>query len=212
MCSPTPARPLRSDAQANREQLLSAARALFAEQGVDVAMAEIARRAGVSNGTLYNRFPTRADLIEAVFVDRMEALVALAEHALTLEPWDGFAHYLTGVCRLQAADRGFNEVAARGLGASAAARRLRAAVLAAMTEVIARAQRAGVLRTDIVVEDLAFVNWGISRTVEMTAETAPNIWRRHLSLLLDGFRSDGAHPLPEPPLDLGQAHGHGRAH
>jgi hypothetical protein len=56
------------------------------------------------------------------------------------------------------------------------------------------------------VEDLAFVIWGISRTVEMTAGFAPRLWRRHLALLLDGFRAEAAHPLPEPPLSPGQAH------
>jgi hypothetical protein len=117
------------------------ARELFAARGVDVAMADIARHAGVSNGTLYNRFPTREDLIEAVFTDRLETMAALARQAL------------------------------------------------------------GVLRDDLALADLAFVIWGISRTVEMTAGGfAPRLWRRHLALLLDGFRAEGAHPLPEPPL------------
>jgi hypothetical protein len=48
---------------------------------------------------------------------------------------------------------------------------------------------------------------GISRTVEMTADNAPRLWRRHLALLLEGFRAAGAHPLPEPPLAAGQVHG-----
>src|ERR1700754_421339 len=107
---------LRADAQRNRARLLAGARELFATHGLDVPMADIARHAGVSNGTLYNRFPTREDLIEAVFVDRLEALVALAERARNAaDPWDGFASYLTGACELQAADRGFNQVVTRGL-------------------------------------------------------------------------------------------------
>jgi AcrR family transcriptional regulator len=199
-------RPLRSDAQRNRELLLAAACEMFAEQGLDVAMADIARRAGVSNGTLYNRFPTRSALIEAVFVDRLEKMVELARQALAADdPWDGLVSYLTGTCELQAADRGFNEVAARGL-VSPATRRLREEGLAAVTELFARAQRAGTLRADVTVEDLAFVVWGISRTVDMTAKHAPRLWRRHLALLLDGFRAQGAHPLPEPPLSADQTH------
>lgn len=94
---------------------------MFADYGVDVAMADIARHAGVSNGTLYNRFPTRDALIEAVFIDRLEALVALAEQtAAQPDPWTGFVSYLTGMCELQAGDCGFNDIAARGLKASAA--------------------------------------------------------------------------------------------
>jgi AcrR family transcriptional regulator len=200
-------RPLRSDAQRNRSRLLAAARELFAARGVDVAMADIARHAGVSNGTLYNRFPTREDLIKAVFIDRLETMVELARRALADDdPWRGFAGYLTAVCELQAADRGFNEVAARGLPPSPAARRLQEEGQAAIAEMLHRAKRAGALRDDLTVEDLAFVIWGISRTVEMTAGFAPRLWRRHLALLLDGFRAEAAHPLPEPPLSPGQAH------
>src|SRR5258706_14731886 len=77
-----PPKPLRSDALRNRDRLLAAARELFAERGVDVAMADIARHAGVSNGTLYNRFPTREDLIEAVFTARLGARAAPVAQAL----------------------------------------------------------------------------------------------------------------------------------
>jgi AcrR family transcriptional regulator len=200
-------RPLRSDARRNRDRLLAAARELFAERGVDVAMADIARHAGVSNGTLYNRFPTREDLIEAVFTDRLEAMAALAAQALADDdPWRGFAGYLTAVCELQAADRGFNVVVARGLPLSRAAQRFQEERQAAVARLLDRARRAGALRDDVTVEDLAFVIWGISRTVEMTAGLAPRLWRRHLALLLDGFRPEAAHPLPEPPLPPGLPH------
>jgi AcrR family transcriptional regulator len=205
---PEQPRSLRSDARRNRARLLAAARELFAERGVDVAMADIARHAGVSNGTLYNRFPTREDLIEAVFTDRLETMVALAAQALAdADPWDGLVGYLTAVCELLAADRGFNEVAARGLPPSPAARRLQQEGQEAVTTLLYRARRAGALRDDLTLEDLAFVIWGISRTVEMTADFAPRLWRRHLALLLDGFRAEAAHPLPEPPLPPGLPHG-----
>jgi AcrR family transcriptional regulator len=208
MASSSDPRPQRGDARRNRELLLAAARELFAERGVDVAMADIARHAGVSNGTLYNHFSARSDLIEAVFVDRLAAMVELTERALAArDPWQGFVDCLTGVCELQAADRGFNEVAARGMGTSPVTQGLREIVQAKMRELFARAQRSGELRDDVTVDDLLFVVGGISRTVELTAEIAPRLWRRHLALLLDGFRAAGAHPLPEPPLAYGQAHG-----
>jgi AcrR family transcriptional regulator len=198
--SSVPSRSLRSDAQRNRERLLNAARELFAWRGADVPLETIAQRAGVSIGTLYNRFPTRQRLIEAVFIDRLEQIVSLARAALAdQDPWRGFADCLTAVCELQAADRGFNEVAARGLAQSSEVERLHRAGRVAMTDLVQRAQQAGVLRGDVTVEDLAFVVWGISRTVQMTGDTAPRLWRRHLGLLLDGFRAEGARPLPEPP-------------
>jgi AcrR family transcriptional regulator len=200
-------RPLRSDALRNRALLIEAARALFAERGVDVALEEVARRAGVSIGTLYNRFPTRATLIEAVFADRLETIASYAMRALAdPDPWQGFAGYLANVCELQAVDRGFNEVAARGLADSPANRDLQRQVGEAMTQLIERAKQAGAMRADLTIEDLAFVVWGIAQTVERTASVAPRLWRRHLALLLDGFRAEGAHPLPEPPLSPGQSH------
>jgi AcrR family transcriptional regulator len=194
-------RPLRRDAQRNRERLLNAARRLFALHGADVPLEAIARDAGVSIGTLYNRFPTRERLIEAVFIDRLEEIIFLAEAALAdADPWHGFVDYLTGVCELQAADRGFNEIAARGFAHSPAVEHLHQTARVAMNTLLEKAKLDGSVRTDITVEDFAFVVWGISRTLEMTAATAPRAWRRHLGLLLDGFRADAARPLPEPPL------------
>jgi AcrR family transcriptional regulator len=205
--SPPTSRPLRSDALRNRGLLIDAARELFAERGVDVALEEVARHAGVSIGTLYNRFPTRAALIEAVFADRLEKIAGFATRALAdPDPWRGFADYLTDVCELQAKDRGFNAVAARGLVDSTANQHLRRQVSDAMAQLVERAKQAGAMRADLAIEDLAFVIWGISQTVERTADVAPRVWRRHLALLLDGFRAEGAHPRPEPPIAPDASH------
>lgn len=198
-------RPLRSDARHNRERLVEAASALFAEVGLDLPLEAIARAAGVSIGTLYNRFPAREQLLEAVFVDRMESVVALVEVALADDdPWRGLVGYLTSVCELQSGDRGFNDLAARGFAGPPAVDALHKTVRARMAELLDRAKRAGALRRDLAVEDLAFVVWGISRTVELTADAAPDVWRRHLGLLLDGFRADAAHPLPVAPMTTPQ--------
>jgi AcrR family transcriptional regulator len=194
--------PLRKDARRNRERLIRAASALFAENGLDVPLEKISGEAGVSIGTLYNRFPTRDLLLEAVFVDRLEHVVGLVETALADEdPWRGLVGYLTSVCELQSADRGFNELAARGFANSPGVDPLHRTARKLMAELLDRAKRAGTLRPDLAVEDLAFVVWGISRTIELTADTAPDVWRRHLGLLLDGFRADSARPLSVPPLE-----------
>ncbi len=194
-------RPLRSDARHNRERLVEAASGLFAEVGLDVPLEAIARAAGVSIGTLYNRFPAREQLLEAVFVNRLESVVALVEAALADDdPWRGLVGYLTSVCELQSADRGFNDLAARGFAGPPAVDALHRTARARMAELLDRAKRAGVLRRDLAVEDLAFVVWGTSRTIELTADAAPDAWRRHLGLLLDGFRADGAHPPPVAPM------------
>jgi AcrR family transcriptional regulator len=192
--------PLRKDAQRNLERLVEAARAVFAERGLDVALDEVARRAGVSIGTLYNRFPTRADLVAAVFADRRETLIEIAEHALAMDDaWAGFAHFVEQVCRMQAADRGYNDLSARSIPQAAPTPdHVRGHEL--MVEVIERAKRSGALRPDFVLADMAFVTWAITRTIEATADVDPDAWRRHLGFVLDGLRAPAAHPLPVPAL------------
>src|SRR6266542_5619891 len=106
---------LRADAQRNRDKLLAAARAVFAEQGPEASLDEIAKRAGVGSGTLYRHFPTRDDLIGAVYAERVAENVALVERAQRHEdPWAGFAEYVRETCRAQAADRGLADLLAIG--------------------------------------------------------------------------------------------------
>src|SRR5581483_10532344 len=107
---PSPARPLRSDARHNYARLLSAAAAAFAEHGPDAPLDEIARRAGVGIGTLYRHFPTRQALLEAVFLDSIEALgaeaVALRDAA---DPGDALATWLRAVLVHNLTQRGLKE-------------------------------------------------------------------------------------------------------
>src|SRR5438034_9635182 len=95
---PAPAtspRPLRRDAQRNRDLSLAAARDAFAAEGLGVPVEDIARRAGVGMGTLYRRFASKEDLIDAVLVDAFERYAESAEAALAAEDaWDGFCGFL----------------------------------------------------------------------------------------------------------------------
>jgi AcrR family transcriptional regulator len=104
-------RPLRRDARQNRDRILVAARAAFAERGVDASVEEIAVRAGVGIGTLYRRFPTKDELIGAVFGEHLEQIASAAEAALERDdPWPAFLGYLSYVVELQAIDRGISEI------------------------------------------------------------------------------------------------------
>jgi AcrR family transcriptional regulator len=192
----TTSSPLRRDAQRNRERLVAAARDAFAERGLDVPLEDIARRAGVSIGTLYNRFPTRAALVDAVFAEREETVARIAEHALTMAgPWDGFVHFVEQICLLLAADRGYNELNARPIPQASPPRGHEL-----MTGIIARAQESGELRQDFTLADMAFVTWSLTRTIEVTRQVHPDAWRRHLAFILDGLRASAASTLPAPPL------------
>ena len=114
MTSPaTKERPLRRDAQANRERIVAAARAAFATGGIEAPVEEIARGAGVGMGTLYRRFPTKEDLVDAVLEDAFGQFVRVAEEALAEEDaWVGFSGFLERALALHGADRGLKDLVA----------------------------------------------------------------------------------------------------
>src|SRR5271168_97694 len=105
-------RPLRRDAQRNRDAIVAAARVIFAEHGLEAPLEAVARTAGVAIGTVYRNFPARLDLIEALFAEKLQDWITAGEQALAMDdPWEGFAFYLEKMCELQASDRGFNDLA-----------------------------------------------------------------------------------------------------
>jgi len=90
-----PPPPRRADARRNRERLLATARELFEERGAGVPLDEIARRAGVGNATMYRHFPTRRDMIIAVYADEVERLCAKGRDLLAApSPWDALFGWL----------------------------------------------------------------------------------------------------------------------
>jgi AcrR family transcriptional regulator len=206
--TPRSARPLRRDAQRNRDAIVAAARRVFCDHGLEAPLEEIARRAGVGIATLYRRFPSRVELLDAVLTDNLQAHVEAAEQALAMDhPWEGFSFYLEQTCRLQAADRGLNDVMGMRFPRATAVEAAKSRLYELVGQVVDRAQQSGQLRADLTPEDLAFLTWGNSRILPaVRAAGAPEAWRRYLGLLLDGFRADRASPLPQPPLSPWQVH------
>ncbi|MER7005446.1 helix-turn-helix domain-containing protein [Dactylosporangium sp. NPDC000555] len=192
---------LRRDAQRNRAALLDAARAVFAEEGLDAALEGIARRAGLAIGTLYRHFPTRMDLVGAVMAEKKRAWIKAAEAAVVMEPaWDGLTFFLERVCELQAGDLGFNDIASMRFPYAAGIEAARKRAYDLGRRIVERAQAEGSLRPDIAAEDVAFIVWAHSRVSEATYAVDPQAWRRYLALTLDGLRATAANPLPVPPL------------
>ncbi|MEY9964789.1 AcrR family transcriptional regulator [Streptacidiphilus sp. MAP12-16] len=195
-----PGRALRADAMRNRQRVAEAARAVFAEQGLDVPLEEIADRAGVGIATLYRRFPTREELVMAAFEAKLAEYVAVAEEALqAADPWAGFSGYVERICAMQAADRGFTDVVTMALSTSEQAERLREQAHQAVTELIRRAQEVGRLRADFVPEDLLLVLMANAGVVHATRDAAPHAWRRLVAYLLEAFAADRTGPLPAAP-------------
>jgi AcrR family transcriptional regulator len=201
----TTKRPLRRDAQANRDRIVSAARAAFAAEGVRVPVEEIARRAGVGMGTLYRHFPAKEDLIDAVLEDAFAAFVSAAEQALSeKDAWAGFRSFLERVFALHAENRGLKDMIATRSHGRARAESMRRRIRPLLRRLIERAQEQGALRADFTAEDMPLLLWSGGRVIEATATVAPDLWRRYLGLLLDGLRADAATALPHPPLTRAQ--------
>ncbi len=197
-----PARRPRSDAARNRAALLAAAQALYAEQGIDVSLEEIARSASVGIATLYRHFPRgKEQLVSEALVGPVTRYVDAARRALGApDPWKGFVSFVEDICAMQEGDAGFSDVLATVLPADERVEELRAEANDLVIELIDRAKAAGKLRGDFVGEDLLLLLIANAAVLNVTRRDAPNSSRRMAALLLEAVstrRSRAA--LPDPP-------------
>lgn len=193
--------PRRRDAIERHDRLITAARQEFAARGVTASLEGIARDAGVAIGTLYRHFPTRLDLLMAAFEPLIQEFLDGAKKALDIQdPWEGFVSYLENLFRVQAGDRGFNDFLSRRFPGNTETERIHDLMCRQIESVLARAQEAGQARSDIALADIVNLIWSNGRMMDATSTTAPNEWRRHLYLMLDAYRAERAHPIPEPPM------------
>ncbi|EHN11566.1 Transcriptional regulator TetR family [Patulibacter medicamentivorans] len=194
------ARPLRADARRNRERVLVAATAVFAEEGADASVAEIARRAGVGAGTLFRHFPTKHDLLLATLEQGFDDIQAAMERAEAMDDaWEGLVHVLTVCAEIQARDRSFLDSVGPELFREPSLQRRNQERMEHIRQLVARAQAAGLLRDDLRAEDVPFLLSAVGgATGQCTSggEISPELWRRYLGIVLDGLRPVAATPLP----------------
>jgi AcrR family transcriptional regulator len=189
-------RALRADARRNREAVIAAAKKLFAEEGLDAQMPDVAKHANVGVGTVYRHFPTKDDLIAALVAERFERLAQKASEGLLAEDaWEGMADFIRFSAQLQADDRGLCEVmGSRPEVMDAAAH---AAGLPEICEgLVKRAQRSGQLRRDLTWEDIPMIACGLGRITQATVGPASGRWPRLLEIILDGLRAPASGKLP----------------
>jgi AcrR family transcriptional regulator len=196
---------LRSDAERNRQRLVEAARAVFAETGLSAPLEDIADRAGVGIATLYRRFPTREDLIAATYEAMLSSFAETIEAAVEApDAWGAFTGCLERMCAMQAENRGFSRVMTMNLPLSAEVARLRDRAGDAIRILIKRAQEQGALREDFVVEDVVVLLMANSGVLNETWRAAPDAWKRQLAYMIDAYavRSDRTRPLPTAPTPV----------
>jgi AcrR family transcriptional regulator len=171
-------KPLRADARRNREKVLAAARAAFADQGIAAQMDDVARRADVGVGTVYRHFPTKV----AVYVRTL----------LTLDdPWEAFTRAMWFGAEKTAGDRAFTEILAEIRTGPARMCPGKEDLLVTMGELMDRCKAAGAMRADARVEDIALLMCGVGSAAAME-HPVPDAWRRHLAIVVDGLRADAA--------------------
>lgn len=197
-------RPLRADAERNRQRILEAAKTLFADRGVDVSVEEIAAAAGVGIGTFYRRFPDRESLVEAVFTTKLEGIVAAAHAALEIEdPGEAFRTFVLTVARMHARDRGLKAVTLSSDRGHEQVAAFRNAIQPLAQQLLERAQAAGAVREDLSTLDIPMLYQAVSAIVDRTCGVAPEYFERTLTLLVDGLARERSAPtpMPAPPLE-----------
>jgi len=193
---------MRADARRNRDAIVSAARELFAEKGMDVQMDEIARRAHVGVGTLYRHFPAKEDLLDGVIARRFERLSERAVEAVRMasrgEAWEAFRGYVEWAAAMQAGDRALSEaMATRSERMHAAA--VGSGLVTQLELLLDHAKLAGALREDLVVEDIPAMVCSVGSVAVAATEKPGWRWDRVLAIWLDGVRAPGVTELPPLP-------------
>jgi AcrR family transcriptional regulator len=189
----------RSDSVRNRARLIEAAREVFAERGFEATLDDIARHAGLGTGTAYRHFPHKRAIAAEVLTEATEQIVTDARESLSIDdPWTALTEFFTRTGARQARDRGLYETLT-GQGDQAEQARIWPEIIAAVTELFQRAQRAGVVRADAAPQDIAAIFALLGPAFAMSRTSGPDLWRRYLALVLDGLRATDRPDLPAPP-------------
>ena len=198
MDTSTTRRPLRADAQRNRDKIVVAARAAFAESGLEAQMDDVAAQAGVGVGTVYRHFPTKDALVRAVIVHKMNGLAQLGRRHLDSdeEPWEAFRAWLWAAAATHVNDRALSQV----LSTQPASTFREIAggeteLFEVSSELMRRAQAVGAVRADARGDDIGFIMCGLAAVLESGFDAVA--WRRYLTFFEQGLRAIDADPLPD---------------
>lgn len=187
-------RPLRADAARNVERILRAARDIYGELGPDAPVEAVAHRAGVGERTLYRRFPAKADLVRAALDQGIaeDLTPAIEEARRNEDALHGLTELIEAAISLGAREQNLL-IAAQRAGSLTAD--ISDSLLEALNELVRRGQQAGVIRGDLVAEDLLRLI-GMLYSVLSTMDATGDGWRRYLALILDAISTVERQPLP----------------
>jgi AcrR family transcriptional regulator len=183
---------LRADARRNRELILAAADAAFADEGLTVPVDEIARRAGVGTGTLYRRFPTKEALFEAVLIAHMEGLARYGQELAGSDQPDEALFEFVGRLASEAASKRnlIDALSGAGVDLKATSSESKAAFEEVFRILLTRAQTAGLVRKDVQAADLVGLVMGACTLA--TPERTDCSQARMLAVVFAGLRPEPA--------------------
>ncbi|GLY28565.1 TetR family transcriptional regulator [Kineosporia sp. NBRC 101731] len=182
-------RPLRKDAERNRQRILQAARTLVAQHGLGVSHDQLAEAADVAVGTVYRRFPDKDSLLEALFAEEMDQVMSIARAALeNPDPWRGLVSFVTQSLELQAGNRGLKEFLMHNV-TSDAMTACRADLMPLLDRIVERAREAGVVRPEVTTYDLGMIPLMLGPVMDGCRAVQPDLWRRPLEIVLEGLRA-----------------------
>jgi len=144
----------RADAERNRDKILAAARAAFADPDAEVSMAEVSRRAGVGMATLYRNFPGRRELLEALYADEVNAVCQAAQTLTGETPGAVFIAWLHRFLAFFTSKHPVGELLQQSYGSNPMFSESRDRVLAAGRPLLVAAQRTHEVRDDLTLEQV----------------------------------------------------------
>ncbi|MET0424126.1 MAG: TetR/AcrR family transcriptional regulator [Actinoplanes sp.] len=201
-------RPLRRDAERNRQLLLQTARELTAQHGLNVSYEEIARVAGTGMGTVYRRFPERQDLVDTLFAEHVDTLIALAEQAGRADdPWLGLVGFLEQQLELEAGNRGLGELLRGDDKSSELVVRCRTRLTPLVAALVERAVDRGQLPAGVGPADLVAVHLMVGAVVDAARDADPRLWRRALAVALAGLQHADLPPRTPDDQMIDQLYG-----
>lgn len=207
MPSEPPSRPLRRDAQLNRERIVDSAREVFAVRGIAATLDDVAHRAGVGVGTVYRRFPTKEALLQAAFEERLDQHAKEIQVALRAPTgWVGLVRFLHRAAEILAANRGIRDIV---LGADLGRRdfeQMRRRIFPMVEQLVERARAEGTLRPDFTAGDVPMLLMMVSEVAHHSRDVRPDAYARYMRLLIDGLRhgpdnDDLGDPLSRSDVD-----------
>ena len=189
------AKPVRKDVARNRALLLASAKAVFAEQGLDATLDDIAKHAGVGTGTAYRHFANKQEIAAEVLSQSSEDMMQDSLDALEIEdPWLAITTFFETIMGRAAVNRGLHESLAIPRAPHEVL--IRQQLVESVTTLFARAKAAGAIRADADPTDAGVILSMLVPVFDMAAVTSPDLWRRYLWLLLDGLRATEEPALP----------------